>query len=240
MHFLIASSALHLLLTKAPILTQEVLDHPGTYISLPISDNAESQIPKGWKVSPLFHFTSIPALRAAFRQGWIPYHTAIGYDNERWRFTPSWERDHPTKAVRTFARIVHQNYCTYFQLGNLPVNGSPMGGARWAQAIDLQSQYAERNPAQYLKIVRQDVKVARRLHPTIQIFAGISTNPAPGTPVTLSELTQDVRATQGLVNGYWLNVPARGAYCPHCGKQNVGLAIRLLQWLHQETGRHRT
>jgi len=232
MNFLIAASTLHLLLAKAPSLTREVFDRPGTYVSIPVGNDTESLIPQSWKVSPLFHFTSIPALRAAFRQGWIPCHTALGYDNERWPFTPISEQQHPTKAVRTFARIVHRNFCTYFQLGNLPVNGSPMGGARWAHAIDIQAQYAERDPTTYRQIVLQDAWIARKLNPNIQIFAGISTNPPPGTPVTLQELRKDILATKGVVNGYWFDIPKKGPYCPNCGKQNFQLAVRLLSWIH--------
>ncbi len=234
MDFLMTASTLHLLLAKAPSLTREVFDRPGTYVSIPAGDNTESMIPKGWKVSPLFHFTSIPALRAAFRQGWIPFHTAIGYDNERWHFTPSTEQQHPSQAVRAFARIVHRNFCNYVQLGNLPVNGYPMGGARWAQAIDIQAQYAERDQAKYRQIVLQDAQIARKLNPNIQIFAGISTNPPPGTPVTLQELRKDILATKGVVNGYWFAVPKKGTYCPHCGKQNILLAVRFLQWISEK------
>jgi len=234
MDFLIAASTLHLLLAKAPALTREVFDQPGTYVSIPAGDNTESMIPKGWKVSPLFHFTSIPALRAAFRHGWIPFHTVIGYDNERWRYTPATERRDPGHAVRTFAGIVHRNFCAYFQEGNLPVDGSPVGGARWAQAIDIQVQYAERDPARYRHIVLQEARIARKLNPRIQVFAGISTNPPPGTAVTLRELQQDILATQGVVSGYWFAMPRRGAYCPRCGGQNIRLAIRLLLWIHNE------
>ncbi len=231
MNFLIASSVLHLLLGKSPILTREVLDQPGTFVSLPI--HPSGMPPKGWRVSRLFHFTSIPALRRAYRQGAISAGAAVGYDNERWRFTPAQEQANPTAAVRTFAALVHAHHDAYFQLGNLPVDGSPMGGARWAQAIDIQAQYAERNPVRYRAIVLRDVRIIRRLNPHAQIFAGISTNPPPGTPVSLSTLERDVQETSALVSGYWLNVPAKGAYCPQCGQQNLGLAVRLLQWIHQ-------
>ncbi len=234
MDFLIAASALHLLLTRAPRLTQEVLDHPGTFVSLPVHPGPKSQISPGWRVSPMMHFTSLQSLRWAYGQGSIPPGIAVGYDNEHWQFTPAPEKAHPSASVRKFAALVHAHHDDYFQLGNLPVDGSPMGGARFAQAIDIQAQSAERDPERYRAIVLRDARTARRWNPHVLIFAGISTNPPPGTPVSLAALEQDVRAIRGTVNGYWLNVPAKGACCPRCGEQNVGLALRLLPWLQRK------
>lgn len=72
---------------------------------------------------------------------------------------------------------------------------------------------------------------ARRFYPSVIVIAGLSTNPPPGTPVTVAELVQDVFATRSVVDGYWLNVPAPGSACPRCGPQNPRLGRVFLQTL---------
>ena len=58
---------------------------------------------------------------------------------------------------------------------------------------------------------------AREANPRVRIFAGLSTNPS-GKPVTGKQLYGAVQATRDDVEGYWLNIPGGGAYCPKCGQ----------------------
>jgi len=69
----------------------------------------------------------------------------------------------------------------------------------------------------------------------------LSANPR-GAPVTAAELAADMRATVGLVNGFWLNVPAPGVGCPACHKPNPALMAQALVLFAAHpglsTGRH--
>jgi hypothetical protein len=62
------------------------------------------------------------------------------------------------------------------------------------------------------------------------ILAGLSTN-AHGLRVTARQMFREVLATHHLVQGYWLNVPQGGPYCPTCGRAQPKVAIRLLEML---------
>ena len=111
-----------------------------------------------------------------------------------------------------------------------------MHGAAFATAVDLQIQFSERTPARYTALVRRLSYQARALRKSVAVFAGLSTNPPPGTPVTATTLLQDVRTTQDLVAGYWLNIPSNhSGACPRCGPQNPGVAIALLNQIAQPT-----
>ncbi|PSR24902.1 hypothetical protein SAMN00768000_2429 [Sulfobacillus thermosulfidooxidans DSM 9293] len=228
--WLIAGSALEKLAHFSA--AQSVLDHPSTWVSLSLSGRG---IPYGWHITPFVHFASEAALVKALRHGTVPKGIkGLGYDNEGWSLTPLIEQQHPAQYVEAAAAIAHHHHWAYLQLGNLPVHGSPVGGARFAQIIDLQVQSSERIPAVYLRRVRALVAAARHLNPHVLVIAGLSTNPPPGTPVSLNELETDIQETRRFVNGYWLNIPTPGLACPRCGPQNVSLAEKLLAWIaHQ-------
>jgi hypothetical protein len=73
---------------------------------------------------------------------------------------------------------------------------------------------------------------SRATNPAVRVLAGLSTNPSSGDP-TAQQLVDAVVATLGVVEGYWLNVPAPGPYCPACNPQRPDLAVALLQLLRQ-------
>ncbi|MCY0885482.1 MAG: hypothetical protein OWV35_06300 [Firmicutes bacterium] len=224
--WIIAASALDRIAGNPAV--RQVLDHPSTWVSVPVHGQG---LPQGWRVTPFVHFASEAALARAVRTGRLPPGIrGLGYDNERWPLTPAREQRNPARYVARAAALAHRHRWAYLQLGNLPVDGSRVGGARWAQVIDLQVQSAERDPARYAALVRRWTAAARRRNPQVQVVAGLSTNPPPGTPVTLAELEADVRASERVVNGYWLNLPEPGRACPRCGPPDPALAVRLLAW----------
>jgi hypothetical protein len=75
--------------------------------------------------------------------------------------------------------------------------------------------------------VHQAARQARAANPRVTILAGLSTNP-PGAEVTSQQLTAAIRATSGVVSGYWLNIPGRGPRCPTCNAPRPDLARQLL------------
>jgi hypothetical protein len=79
----------------------------------------------------------------------------------------------------------------------------------------LQAQSLERDTGTHAAFVRAAAGQARRANPRVTVLAGLSTNP-PGAEVSSQQLTAAIRATSGIVNGYWLNIPGRGQRCPTC------------------------
>ena len=45
-----------------------------------------------------------------------------------------------------------------------------------------------------------------------------------------------LRAVRPVVDGFWLNIPAGGKYCPRCGVPQPQLAVQLLQSLEAAAG----
>lgn len=97
---------------------------------------------------------------------------------------------------------------------------------------EIQAQGAEMNVAAYQSFVVATTHTARQTNPTVTILAGLSTNPG-GQHVTATALYAAVRATHRTVNGYWLNIPAGGLYCPRCGIPQPQVAIALIKLLEQ-------
>jgi len=220
----VAASALKKL--DDPTLASEVFDHRQDYV---VVNHKGSGIPQGWKVNPVESFTSETAIATALDHGLVPKDVVgIGLDDEAWSLTPASERSNPTAAVRSASQVVRSHGLEYLQLGNLPVNGSKVGGAEYANVVDIQAQGDERDTARYGAYVKALAAQARQLNPHVIVLAGISTNPS-GPPVTAKELFDAVQATRKVVDGYWFNLPSPGKACPHCNPANIEVAKQFLQ-----------
>lgn len=87
----------------------------------------------------------------------------------------------------------------------------------------------------YADFVRAAAGQVRASGSRARILAGLSSNP-PGAPVTSRQLAAAVDATRGVADGYWLNIPGRGARCPTCNPQRPDIAIRALRALALRQG----
>lgn len=158
---------------------------------------------------------------------------AVIYDNERFANTPTVEQQNIALYTERAAAVARaaglQSICDFIEPDRLPP------GERTAQnevppcsIVGLNTvQQSERSAARYRAVVARDVAVIRSVDPSVPIIAGLSSNPR-GTPVTATELTADMEATAGLVNGYWLNVPAPGVGCPACHLPDPALMAQAL------------
>lgn len=224
--WLLAASAWELLRSDAT--AARLLNQPDNVLIV------HRAIPVDWRGHAIESFPSFRAFQAAVaHHTLVPGIVGVGYDNEAWPLTPSAERADPARYEAAFAALARVHHLQYWQLGNLPAApGGRVHGAALATAVDLQVQSSERDPARYAALVRQWTRQAHALRAGVAVFAGLSTNPPPGTPVTAAMLVQDVRATQSMVAGYWLNIPSNhGRACPRCGPQNPAVAKALLNRL---------
>lgn len=193
---------------------------------------------------PVVTFSSVGELAQAVSGGGLPTGTrAVLYDPEAWSFTPRAEQRDPARAARQALRLAHAHglrliVAPALNLTTLrPASGPPwqqflhlgLAGAmaKVADVIELQAQSLERYTSSYAAFVHEAARQARAANPRVTVLAGLSTNP-PGAEVTSQQLTAAIRATSGVVSGYWLNIPGRGPRCPSCNAPRPDLARQIL------------
>ena len=210
--------------------------------------------PAGAKAVPAATYPSYAAMAQALRDGKLPPDVkAVIYDNESWKFTPSEEQHEIERFEKLAADAIHasgriliatpaadlvpvlnprvergRRYDEYVRLGIARM------AARYADVYEIQAQGSEDSLELYTRFVKSAAAQARAANPNVQIFAGLSTNPS-GKHVTAEQLQAAVRATRDAVDGYWLNIPSGGAYCPRCGEARPRVAIDLLQSLERSS-----
>ncbi len=204
--------------------------------------------PPEWGAIRVQAFTRYADLARAFERGRIDARAgAILYDNEGWRFTPAEEQSDPAFFMGAAGRAVRKNgllfitapavtiaklrtsgnakpYAAYLQAG------LAAAAARCADIFDIQAQGSERNVDHYASFVAAAAAQARAANPAITVLAGISTNPN-GQRVSADHILAAIEATRTHVDGYWLNIPKPGVYCPNCSEFRPDIAIDVLHGL---------
>ena len=195
---------------------------------------------------PVVSFSSVSELKQAVTGNQLPAGTrAVLYDPEAWPFTPAREQRGPAGAARQAMAIAHGHGLKLIvapALNLTTVHPGPAGPrwrqflglglagalARFSDVIELQAQSLERDTGTYAAFVRAAAAQARRANPRVTVLAGLSTNP-PGAEVSSQQLTAAIRATSGLVGGYWLNIPGRGPRCPTCNAPRPDIGREVLR-----------
>jgi len=210
--------------------------------------------PEGWRSAPTATYPSYAALEKASQDGQVPADVkAIIYDNESWTFTPPEEQHDLDRFEKLAADAVHcagrlliatpaadlvpvlspkiergNRYDEYLRLGIARM------AARWADVYEVQAQGGKDNLPLYTRLVKAAAAEARAANPKVRVFAGLSTNPS-GKRVTARQLYDAVQATRDAVDGYWLNIPGGGTYCPKDGEPQPQVAVELLRMLDEDT-----
>lgn len=193
---------------------------------------------------------SAPALAGVARIVNTASVVVVLYDPESWSMTPRVEQRDPVAAVCRAAAMAHAHdklliATPAVDLLRVAEPGAARHGHRYrafertgwigamakcADGIEIQAQGAEANPALFETFVDTEARQARAANPHVRVLAGISTNP-DGRRVSARQLLDAVRAARADVDGFWLNIPAGGAYCPRCGKPQPRVALQLMQRL---------
>lgn len=202
---------------------------------------------KDWRAIRTHTITSLSQLdRAAADSSTM----ALLYDDERWEMTPEEEQAHPVQAACRAAAIAHANgkiviATPAINLIRVLDPGSTGGDQRFADfartnvagriskcvdVYEIQAQGAEKDTQKFRDFVVAEARQARAANPKIIVLAGISTNPS-GQQVTAQELLKAVESVRDFVDGFWLNIPAGGKYCPRCGTPQPGVAVRMFEML---------
>jgi len=151
------------------------------------------------------------------------------FDNERWSYTPSWERANQGKYERLAAQLASQKGIT---LIDTPADttgfrtiADDVVAARYASIIDIQAQARDRDPASYIAFVSKAVAAIRAVNRSIPILAGLATDPL-GRPATVQELIEDYGGVKAEVQGFWMNANTwaapRGHGCAPLGCPQIG------------------
>ena len=222
----------------------------GAETFLIVQPEHDARVPAGWHSTPTVSYRSYAALEQAFADGSAPKAGAIMYDNEKWAFTPDNEKAEPAKYMQLAANLVHSHGLQFISTPAMALSsilrpgggeigdkyialGIPRDAARFADVIDIQAQSLQFDVAAYTRIVTQAAQQARAANPHVIVIAGITTgrDRPDGSPATADDLLKVVQATRGVVDGYWLNVPAKGKDCPQCTDFRPELALDFLHRL---------
>jgi len=229
-------------------LSRRFFESPGNFVVN--GKKGSDGFPEGWHCVPAATFSSYAALQQALGKAELPAAVkAIIYDNESWQFTPSEEQHHLDRFEKLAADAIHKHGRTFIATPAadlVPVLnpkvqkggrydeylrlGVAKSAARYADVYEIQAQGSENNLALYTRFVKGAAAQARSVNPRVLIFAGLSTNPS-GKKITGQQLFEAIQATRADVDGYWLNIPAGGAYCPKCGEPQPQVAVELLRLL---------
>ena len=172
----------------------------------------------------------------------IPAGTSdVMYDDEDWAMTPAAELAAPGESMAQFVATAHANgykailapalsltSAMSCHVANRPswwnyLNGcgvpSLVARARpdiyeiQAQSFENDTTFGTRCSCYQWFVTQAAAAVKGDLG--TEVLAGLSTNPA-GAHTTALNLYVDTLHTEGLVSGYWLNVPQQGQHCPTC------------------------
>lgn len=203
-----------------------------------------------WQATKVRSITRLAGLDGALAD---PGVTAVLYDPESWKMTPKEEQAHPVEAVCHAAAAAHARHKLLIATPAVDLigilvpgrnkrgqryaafedTGLAAGMARCADVFEIQAQGAEMDVKKFHDFVAAEAAQAREANPRVSVFAGISTNPS-GQRVSAGELEAAVKSVRSLVNGFWLNIPAGGSYCPRCGEPQPQVAAELLPKLTSE------
>jgi hypothetical protein len=193
-------------------------------------------------------FASCDLLVDAVASGHLPrWADTVVYDCEAWPHTPGHEQANPIQQIRRAAAVAHSAgrrlvAAPSLGLARQLVPDAPSATAAylsasfpesvavWADGLHIQSQRLERQSGEFLEFVSTVTKRARAAAAEVSITAGLSTNP-PGVPPTVQEILTCVRSTAAIVDGYWLNIPETGRWCPTCPSARPEVAAELLSLL---------
>jgi hypothetical protein len=224
-------------------LIDEAFNNDRTYVSGSISAIAADDVPDA---VPTVTYESYQSIKTAFADKKLPGdYKALLYDNEHWKFTPRAEQDNPAhyeELVGQLARkhgmifvstpavdlvdatgklVKHSAYDTYL---SRDIAGD---AAKYADVLDIQAQGSEANLRLFTSFADAAIKQARKANPRVILLVGITTN-----AVTRQQLYSAYRSMVGKADGYWLNIPGKGSYCPSCGAPRPATGYYLLQKIY--------
>ncbi len=244
-HWIITANALKQINRLDPAAAQAAFDNASTYV---IRGQKGAGVPSGWSSVLVASYKSYAQLQSDLAQGLVPAGVrGVLYDTEAWSLTPANEQLDPRHYIGLVAQLCHQHgllliaapavdlvkvlqpgapdrYQAYLNLGLA-------AAATSADVVEIQAQSLEADAAAYGRFVTSAARQAQQAGGShVLVLAGLSTGPT-GHVVDSAQLTAAAATAQGVVNGYWLNVPGHSAECPTCTQPRPDLAVSFLRSL---------
>jgi len=152
------------------------------------------------------------------------------FDNEVWKYTPTWEQQQQIRYEQMAAQLALENGITVI---NTPYGKSTktiiaedVGAAKYASVVEIQAQTLDRSPKDYGAFVRKDVAAIRAENPDVTILAGLATD-AGGIPTSTNDMYQEYKSVKNEVQGFWLNADTWGPPHSHgCASQGCPVIAR--------------
>lgn len=250
----------------SPALADYYFNNPQTYLIVTQHDTSavDRQLPDATHLQRFTSFATMKQAFAS--GSLTPGTKAVMYDNEAWSFTPANEKAAPINYARQARALVHQHGMTFVfapavNLATLTSAGSKSGagsaagssagsstgkyaeylnqglaahGAGVSDVLDIQTQQAQATPT-FQSFASQAIRQAKAANPRAKVFAGIGPGPN-GRTVTAADILADYEAVRPVVDGYWLNLPARNSQCPGCAAAQPQVAVDFLKSLAHRLG----
>lgn len=234
-----------------PGLVQHFFDTPRTFVT---GASTTSLQRLGLPAAiPTATFTSETTLARAVNRKTLPFGTrAVVFDDEHGPQTPRGQQLSPAIYYQRAARAAHKHSLLLVAAPspNLILARAPKasadalygrflsrrvaaGAARYADVYDIQSQGLETRRSSYASFVQSVAFQASEAHPSVELLAGISTDP-PGRQRPLGVLLSAVGGSGPAVSGYALSDPPGIRSCPGCVGPYDRAAIALLRGLRSE------
>ncbi|PWI54884.1 hypothetical protein [Sulfoacidibacillus thermotolerans] len=251
--WIIAQSAVMKLHTTSHwSLVQQMLDQPSTILIT--GRKPEPKWLANWRVRRYLDATSLLLVQEDVQYAKSHKNiTGIVLDLEHWSFTPISEQINFVQTLReteNFARQQHLNVLftpatdlarALYPHGRIDSQyitlRIPANSAHIVNQFEIQAQGVESTPAAYLNFIQESVQQIRSVHSSIPVFAGLSSAPS-GQNVSANTLLLDEQITMKWVQGYWLNIPERGAACSRCKESRPEVIADFLTLLSRKETPH--
>jgi hypothetical protein len=190
------------------------INNPSTYEILS-AHSGRDLLPKATHVMT---FDSYQSMRSAFLKHTVPKEVkAVLYDNEHWAGTPTIEQRHPFTYVPLAEQLAHA-HGLLFMNAPAPDLNTPIEGNRhynnysgyihlrlatlaiYSDIFDIQGQRSG-NVSSYVSFTKHAIEQAKHAKDSVTVFCGITTAVS-----TSQEISREIRATENVCNGYWLNI----------------------------------
>lgn len=179
------------------------------------------------------------------------------YDDEAWSATPLAEQEDPAAYMSLFVDAAHAfgyqailapavdlatampcydaqdaDWANYLTDCSIPL----LAAASGTDVYEVQAQRFEDDTSPgsgcgcYAWFVDEAARQAAAADPLVEVLAGLASDHS-GVVSTPQDLYADTVATEGQVDGYWLNVPSQSGACPTCTPGGAPQVAAAYLWL---------
>jgi len=177
-------------------------------------------------------FASYTSFQRAVINGTEVAGNTIIFDPESWIYTPTVEKDNLVKYEVLAGQLARANgigiIYTPQDTNRAELDAEYRACAKYATAIELQTQYQQYRATAFKKAVQEDLAAIRAVNTSVPVLVGYATDPG-GKPALVSRMVASYKSVVGLIQGFQLNL-ARwrapiGRGCAPSGCPDIGVTF---------------